>query len=297
MSFLDMLSGAGQIGEAKGFDINRADFEIKDADKLFGQTQDQYTAAVERAKPLEQKRTTLLDTLEQSALGTGPSLAKEQLKQAQDRNLAQQLAMVQGQRGGSASANTRNLMRAQSEGAAQVANQGVTAGIQEQQANRQLYSQALGQEQQAVDALTQQYLSMGFDIRAAQQQALEDYNVLQVQQATQLAGINAENQRARGQMTGQLVGGLISGAASMGAAGITAGAVPKTTGLTGGLTGSQGLQMPNSYLMGTGTGASGLLSGGSASFGGGSLARSLAGMQQAQPMNPYAGPGHGRLVE
>lgn len=291
MSFLDILSGAGQIGEAKGFDINRADFEIKDADKLFGQTQDQYTAAVERAKPLEQKRTTLLDTLEQSALGTGPSLAKEQLKQAQDRNLAQQLAMVQSQRGGSASANTRNLMRAQSEGAAQVANQGVTAGIQEQAANRQLYSQALGQEQQAVDALTQQYLSMGFDIRAAQQQALEDYNTLQVQQATQLAGINAENQRQRGSLTGSLVGGLISGAASMGAAGITSGAGKAAAGNVAGGMGALPVQQMANPNFGNWGQLAGMSTGG-----GSSLARGLASMPQQQA-NPYAGPGHGRLVE
>ncbi len=228
MGFLDMLSGASEIGEAKGFDINKDDFQIKDADKLFGQTQDQYSNANKRGQKIEGKRDSFLGALEQSAMGTGPSLAMEQLKQTQDRTLAQQLAAVQAQRGGNGALGQRDVLRRAAEMNAQTANQGVTARLQEQQQNRQLYGQQLGQEQQAVDQMTQQYLAMGFDIRSAQQQALEDYNNLQVQQSIANNQINAENQRTRGQMTGALVGGLISGAATMGASSIQGAAMKQS---------------------------------------------------------------------
>lgn len=213
MGLLDFLSG-GSASTPKGFDINKDDFQIKDADKIFGQTQDQYGQAQARGEAIQPKRENFLNVLEQSALGQGPSLAAEQLKQGQERNLAQQLAMAQGQRTSNPAALQRELFRAQQTGAADVAQQAGQARIQESTANRQLYSQNLQAEQAAVDQLTQQYLSMGFDVRSAQQQALAQYNQLQVQQTLGLAGIQAENERAAAAGRGAAMGGLISGAAS-----------------------------------------------------------------------------------
>lgn len=213
MGLLDFLSG-GSASTPKGFDINKDDFQIKDADKIFGQTQDQYGQAQARGEAIQPKRENFLNVLEQSALGQGPSLAAEQLKQAQERNLAQQLAMAQGQRTSNPAALQRELFRAQQSGAADVAQQAGQARIQESTANRQLYSQNLQAEQAAVDQLTQQYLSMGFDVRQAQQQALADYNKLQVQQTLGLANIQAENERAAASGRGQVIGGLASAGAS-----------------------------------------------------------------------------------
>jgi hypothetical protein len=214
MGFLDFLTGGSQIDTQHGVDINKGDFQIKDADKLFGQTQDQYQNAQQRGQGLNEKSSSFLNTLEGSANGTAPSLSSAMLKQAQDRNLQQQLAMAQSQRGGNPAALQRELLRSQSAGAANTAQQGVTAGLQEQQQNRQLYQQELGRQQSAVDQLTQQYLGMGFNIRQAQEQALADYNHLNVQQALGLAQINSAGQMQQAGAQNKLVGGLFSAAGS-----------------------------------------------------------------------------------
>lgn len=220
MGFLDFLTGAGGLSDPKGFDIKREDFEIKDVDKLFGQSQSQLQEAEKRGAAIAPKRESFLTALEQSAMGQGPSLAAEQIKQTQERNLAQQLALAQGQTGGNAAGLQRQLFRAQQAGAAQTAQAGGQAALAEQAQNRQLYQQALGQEQAAVDNLTQKYLSMGFDMRSAQQQALADYNKLQVNQALGLAGIKAQQEQARAGAQSGLIGGILQGGAGLMAANI-----------------------------------------------------------------------------
>lgn len=214
MSFLDFLTGGTQIDTQHGVDINKGDFEIKDADKLFGQTQEQYNQAAAQQPGLNQKAGNFLNTLEASANGTAPSLSSAMLRQAQDRNLQQQLAMAQAQRGGNPAALQRELLRSQSAGAANVAQQGVTAGLQEQQQNRGLYQQELGRQQGMVNQLTQQYLQQGFNIRDAQEKALADYNHLNVQQALGLAGINSGAQQAQAAAQGGFIGGLINAGSS-----------------------------------------------------------------------------------
>lgn len=219
MSFLGFLSGADEMGTAKGFDINKEDYQIKDADKLFGQSQEQFEAAKARGAGLADKRSAFLGTLEQAAAGNAPSLAVEQLKQNQERSLAQQVAMAQSQRGGNAALAQRSAANLGAQNSASVGQQAMLGRLEESQAAKGMLQQELQNQQAAVDQLTQQYLSMGFDVRSAQQKALQAYNELQVQQTVGIAGINASNERAKGEATGNLVGGLIKGGASMAASG------------------------------------------------------------------------------
>lgn len=219
MAFLDFLSGNNEIGRAEGVNIDKKDFEIKDADKLFGQTQEQYAETKQRGAGLDTKRASFLSNLQQSAAGTaGPGFARQALQLNQQRNLSQQLAAAQGQRAGNAAANQRNIMRNQAAGAANVSQLGAQGDIQEQQASQRMLQGEFQQQQQQVDQMTQKYLSMGFDIRSAQQKALEDYNRLNVSQNLQIQGINSQQQQARAGMTGGLIGGLLRGGAAVGAA-------------------------------------------------------------------------------
>lgn len=214
MGFLDFLSGGSQIGGAQGVDINKDDFKIKNADALYNQTQNQYNQAAAQQPNLNNQASSFLNNLQASANGTAPSVSTAMLKQAQDRNLQQQLAMAASQRGGNPAAAQRELLRAQSSGAATAANQGVTAGLQEQQQNKQLYQTELGRQQTAVAQATQQYLQQGFSIEQAQEQALADYNHLNVQQALGLAGVNEQGQATQAGLMGGLMSGLIGGAAT-----------------------------------------------------------------------------------
>lgn len=215
MSFLGFLSGADEMGNPQGFDIKKEDFEIKDADKIFGQTQTEFEAAKQRGAGLQGKRDAFLQTLQASAAGNGPSLAVEQMKMNQERNLSQQLAAAQGQRGASPGLAARSAANAAAANQAQIAQQGMQGRIEEQTRASKMLQSELQSQQEAVDALTQKYLSMGFDMRSAQQKALQAYNELQVQQTVGLASIEAQNQQARGQATGALSGGLIKGISSM----------------------------------------------------------------------------------
>lgn len=224
MAFLGFLSGADDVGSPSGVDINRGDFEIKDVDKLFGQSQDEYKAAKDRGAQLGQQRSGFLNTIQQSAQGTGPMFSQQALQQSNQRNLMQQLAAAQTQRGGNVAASQRQQMQQQMAGNAQTAQLGAQGKIQEQQAYQDIYGSELAKQQSEVDQLTQQYLSMGFDVRSAQQKALEAYNSLRVNQNLQLQGIQAGNQRAAAGMTSGLVGGLISAGAGMGAASLKGGA-------------------------------------------------------------------------
>jgi hypothetical protein len=216
MSLFGFLGGNQNIRDAKGVDINKEDYKIKDADKMFGQTQEQFTQQAQRQQALAGRSDTLMDQLTQQASGQGPSITQQQLKQAQERNLAQQLAAVQTQRSGNPAAMQRQALREQSAQASNIAAQAAQGRLQEQLAAREQLGGMLGQQQQVVGELTKQYLGMGMDLRQAEQAALAQYNQLNVQQALGLANINAEQDRAR-QQGSQL--GLGTALSSFGALG------------------------------------------------------------------------------
>jgi len=76
-----------------------------DISKEIAPAQEEYAKLLSRSREAGAATGAKADVLRQmgqAALGQGPSLAEAQMKAAQDRNLAQQLAALQGQRGGGA---------------------------------------------------------------------------------------------------------------------------------------------------------------------------------------------------
>lgn len=249
MGFLDFLSGAGQIGGFQGVDINKNDFQIKNADALYGQTQSQYNQAAAQQSNINQKSSDFLNQLQQSAAGQGPSLSMATLKAAQDQSLAQQLAAVQAQRGTNAGATQRELLRAGSASSAANAQTAAQSTIQEQNANKQLYSGELNNQRTSVAQGTQNYLQQGFTIEQAQEQALADYNHLNVQQSLGLATTNAAQQQALAQQQNAGVGRIMGiGSMALGGAGLlggggSTGALPTGGAISTG--GTSGFQTPS----------------------------------------------------
>ena len=165
------------------------------------------------------QRQGLIRQLQQQAAGRGPSIAEAQLKQAQDRNLAQQLGAAAAQRGGNAAAQQRQLARQQATSGQDLAQQAMIARMQEQQQAQQQLGQLTGQDQQMAGQLQQRYLQMGMTFDQAQQAANMDLQKLRVQdqqafnqallqqQATQ-AGLATSVAQAQAQQQAGLFGGL-----------------------------------------------------------------------------------------
>lgn len=189
----------GHQADMQGVAIDPNAFKIPDADKYRGQAEDQYKRGVGNVDYVQPKQRSFLETLGQQASGQGPSLAVEQLKQAQNRSLAQQMAAAQAARSNNPALAQRMMMQNQMASNANLAGQATQARMQEQLNAQQMYGTQLngmaGQANQAV----QQYLAQGFSMAQAQQQAAADFQRLSVQQALGLAGINAGIQSANHQ--------------------------------------------------------------------------------------------------
>jgi hypothetical protein len=172
----------------------------------------QFGAAKERSEfttPFTQRQ---IERLEQRATGEGPSVTDEQLKAAQDRTLAQQLAAAASRgRGASAASVSRALARSQAQTGQELAQQAVPARIQEQIQNEQLLGQIRGQEQAQADQLTQQYLALGLNAAQAQAAANRDVN----QQILQARMAEAKLQQEAGQFGLNALTGLVTGGASL----------------------------------------------------------------------------------
>lgn len=203
----------GSIGGAKkagkqAKDPDRKSFEIKDADKFGASAGAQEQLAGKRAGFANQANQQLIGQLQGQAQGTAPSIAEAQLKQASDRSLAQQLAAAQTSRSTGGTAQ-REALRSQAEQGQEMAQQAGVQRLQEQQGAQQLLAQQVNQEQAQADQLTQRYMTMGFDINQAQQQALADMERVKAG----IAGTNQQANAAGGKMMSDMGGGLLSGAA------------------------------------------------------------------------------------
>ena len=85
--------------------------------------------------------------LANGALGKGPSLAEAQLRQAQDRGLAQQLAAVRSQRGASPGLQARMLQQSAAQQNQQLAGQSAIARLQEQRQQQAQFQDYLSNQQ------------------------------------------------------------------------------------------------------------------------------------------------------
>ena len=221
------LSGAGEIAEGsprfRGSTrkIDKTAFQIEESKAAKQRAQSLGKEAERRSKEAAADRQQLIESLQAQASGQAPSLAEAQLKAASDRSLAQQLAAAQSQRGGSASARERQLMRGQAAAGREVAQDAATARMQERQMAQQLLGEQVSQEQQLADNLTQGYLSQGFNITQARQQALADYEKLQTNQFLSAQGLTAASfEGAAGRQAG-LIGGLLSSGGGIAAAAVS----------------------------------------------------------------------------
>lgn len=255
----------GHQADMQGVAIDPEAFKIKDADKYREDARTQYDSANENRNYIQPKQRSFLDTLEKQASGQGPSLAVEQLKQAQNRSLAQQMAAAQSARGGNPALLQRQAMQNAAQNNTAMAGQATQARMQEQLQAQQMYGNQVNLMQGNSDQRVQQYLQQGFSIAQAQQAAAADFQHLSVNQAMGLAGINAGIQTANHQQDVSAMNKEVEDIqkfATMGVGGMMGGS--KTSMPSGGsyLGGNQmAANMGNSQFMQGATPASSSLSG------------------------------------
>lgn len=217
----------GGVGEVAGGDpkfkgalrkIDKDAFQIRGSKDRADRAQALRAEADQRSKVAMGQRKDLIQQLQAQASGTAPSLAEAQLRSAQDRNLAQQLAAAQSQRGGNVAATQRQLAQQQAQAGREVAQDAATARLQERESAQQLLGQQIGQEQQLADQLTQNYLQQGFNIEQARQQALADYEKLQTNQFLSSQGLTAASLEGGAQRQAGFLGGLLNAGGGIGAA-------------------------------------------------------------------------------
>lgn len=174
--------------------------------------QEEYANLLANSKTNQQAvspfQTAALTQMGQAATGQGPSLAEAQLKAAQDRNLAQQMAVIQAGRGGNAALNQRTALQ-----------QGAAGG-------RDLAQQAVIQRLQERDNFLNQANLANANVRADVGQKLNvdlmPKRELQGWEQARVGAVNqaqATNAQAQNQLTGALTGGaasLLGGMASGG---------------------------------------------------------------------------------
>lgn len=176
-------------------------------------------------------RRALLRQLQQQAAGRGPSIAEAQLKQAQDRNLAQQLAAAGRAQGGNAAALQRQLARQQAASGQDIAQQAMVARMQEAQQAQQQIGQMTAQDQQLAGQLAQQYAQQGLTFDVAQQQAraqlaqmkqneIDAFNRAQLQQQATQAGLASGIAGAQAQQQAGTLGALGTLGAGLATAGV-----------------------------------------------------------------------------
>lgn len=155
---------------------------------------------------LRKKQREQSQRLEERATGQRPSLAEAQMKSAQDRNLAQQIAAAQSRRGGSASVRERELARAQSAAGRQIAQDSATARLQEQQATEQLLANQL-QAQRAQDV----------NIAEADRASAQRLQELLVNENLGIQGLNLSGFQSAAQQRSGLIQSIGSGLAGIAA--------------------------------------------------------------------------------
>jgi hypothetical protein len=213
----NVMKDARRAGKSAARSIKSQPFNVEFKDQQEQATQ-QREAGQQRQTAAVQEGSALRQQLAATARGEGPSLAEAQMRQAQDRSLAQQLATAASARGGSPAALQRQLARQQATAGQQIAQDAGVARMQEAQAAQSQLGQMLAQEQAAADQAVNNYLRLGLSIDQAEAAAQQDLERLRTQARTGGQQIGAQAQIAQQQQQGQLIGGLISGGAALAAA-------------------------------------------------------------------------------
>jgi hypothetical protein len=147
-------------------------------------------------------RSQALQQMGQAALGKGPSIAEEQMKQAQERSLAQQVAAAQaGSRGGTLGASQRQLAQNLSRSGQQIAQ----SAAQERIGERDRFLQVSGDERLNQSELIRQQL----ELDTAAQRTMQDFERAKSGAAAQQSQLmNANQQAGASRMGGLISGGL-----------------------------------------------------------------------------------------
>lgn len=195
-----VVKGIGNIFSPAKVKPTIADKGLFDISKEVKPAQDQYkdllAASQANQAAIAPMQTQALTQMGQAALGQGPSLAEVQMKAAQDRNLAQQLAAVQAQRGGNAAMNQRALLQNMGASGRDIAQQSGIARMQERDnflnqsniANQSLRTDIGGQ--------------LNLDLMP--KQSLQGWEMARVGAVNQA---QAQNAAAKNALTGALIGG------------------------------------------------------------------------------------------
>lgn len=171
-----------------------------DIGKEVAPAQQNYADLLSNSQAVQQavapQRLDVLTQMGKAALGQGPSLAEVQMKAAQDRNLAQQLAIIKGSRGGNAATQQRQLAQSMSTSGRQLAQDAGAARLQERgdflnQAN------LAGQE-------VRQDVGQKLNIDLMPKQSLQGWEASRVGAVNQAQAANAASQNA---LTGAIIGG------------------------------------------------------------------------------------------
>lgn len=180
--------------------------EVKPAQEEYAKVLARSREAAEAAAPA---RTEVLKAMGEAAAGRGPSLAEAQLKAAQDRTLAQQVAAVQAGRGGSAALGQRALLQAMGTSGRELAQQASIARLGE----RAQFLQEAGGAEQALRGDIEAELGLKLKPKEALRQ-YEEQRISAVNQAKQAEA--ARNAATRGAVIGAgatFLGGGLGGIA------------------------------------------------------------------------------------
>jgi len=200
---MSFLGGIGQANPNAG----RGGAEQGHFNEAYGQTQDQYNSQQALLRYIQSQNTgafqgqnQLAGQLQQQAAGQGPNPAQAMLAQQTSNNVAQQNALMAGQRGASANAG---LLARQS--AMQGANIQQNANLQAAQMQAQQQLAAQHQLQQLYGTQSQQLMGQS---AANQQAALQNQQQMLGslgQQGANTANIAAGNAKTQGGMFGGMM--------------------------------------------------------------------------------------------
>lgn len=198
--------------------IDKSKFEIKGGEALKNNINTARNQANSRADQSNAATQGLITDLTKQSRGEGPSLATAQLKQAQDRTLAQQLAAVQAARPQNAALSGRQALRAGMAAQQQNAQQGAQLRMQEQLNAQQQLGQVAGQQNSLQGQLAQQYMGQDLGFTQAQAQLQAQAEGIQNQNNVGAQQLSEANKQANADRFMNVAGSLMSGAASGAAA-------------------------------------------------------------------------------
>jgi hypothetical protein len=152
-----------------------------------------------QADQYENMSSDFMNALQQSAMGTTPGVAGQQLMQNGMANNRAAMAAAVSQRPGMSGGTAQRLVTGQIGNMnAQVNQQAQIQNLQEQKENQTLYAQALAQAQSEAQALMQLYMNRGYNAQQAQTAAMRQYELAKM-------GISAKMQQAQAQQDAALL--------------------------------------------------------------------------------------------